>query len=205
MDHGRRSPRQQRSRQTVAWILEAAAQLFREHGYLATTTNKVAERAGVSIGSLYQYFSDKDDLLAALAEEHMERTAREVEDALAACAREEAPLPRLVGALAEAAARAHMHDPGIHPLLIDQALHRPDLVDGLRALEGRIAASLAAELRRVHGGGPDPATAALLAVQGINAQVHGALLWPPPGRTADEVLKALVRMWTAALGAAPER
>ncbi|MDA2809795.1 TetR/AcrR family transcriptional regulator [Nocardiopsis sp. RSe5-2] len=200
MEHGRRSPRQQRSRQTVAWILEAAAQLFREHGYLATTTNKVAERAGVSIGSLYQYFSDKDDLLAALAEEHMERTAREVEDALAACAREEAPLPRLVGALADAAARAHMHDPGIHPLLIDQALHRPDLVARLRAVEGRIAAALAAELRRAGCGGPDPETAALLAVQGINAQVHGALLWPPPGRTREDVLKALVRTWTAALG-----
>ncbi|WP_449062966.1 helix-turn-helix domain-containing protein [Planomonospora algeriensis] len=48
----RKQSRQQCSRETVAAILEAAAQLFRRHGYGETTTNKIAERAGVSIGSL---------------------------------------------------------------------------------------------------------------------------------------------------------
>ena len=48
----RRSPRQERSRETVEAILQAAAHVFERHGYAAGTTNRIAERAGVSIGSL---------------------------------------------------------------------------------------------------------------------------------------------------------
>jgi len=70
----RKKPRQQRSRATWDAILEAAAQLFGERGYTGTTTNKVAERAGVSIGSLYQYFPNKEALLLALSERHMEES-----------------------------------------------------------------------------------------------------------------------------------
>jgi AcrR family transcriptional regulator len=51
-------------------ILDAAARIFESEGYHATTTNHVAERAGVSVGSLYQYFPNKDALLVALAERH---------------------------------------------------------------------------------------------------------------------------------------
>ena len=63
----RKQPQQSRSRATVEFLLEAAAQVFGERGYLATTTNGIAERAGVSVGSLYQYFPSKDAILLALA------------------------------------------------------------------------------------------------------------------------------------------
>lgn len=66
----RRRPVQERSRQTVERILAAAAQVFGERGY-AATTNHVADAAGLSIGSLYQYFPDKDALLVALHERHL--------------------------------------------------------------------------------------------------------------------------------------
>lgn len=56
MSQPRKQPRQQRSRATWEAILDGAAQVFGQLGYAGTTTNKVAERAGVSIGSLYQYF-----------------------------------------------------------------------------------------------------------------------------------------------------
>ena len=59
----RKRPVQARSRQTVESILVAAARILAERGYLATTTNDVADAAGVSIGSLYQYFPNKDSLL----------------------------------------------------------------------------------------------------------------------------------------------
>ena len=67
---GRRSPVQGRSRRTVERILDAAAHVFAERGY-AATTNQVAEQAGLSIGSLYQYFRDKDELLVALHARHL--------------------------------------------------------------------------------------------------------------------------------------
>lgn len=66
----RRAPRQRRSRETVDTLLEAAAQMFTQRG-LAATTNHIAERAGLSIGTLYQYFPNKEALLHALAARHL--------------------------------------------------------------------------------------------------------------------------------------
>src|SRR5271154_4150665 len=67
----RKLPRQPRSEATVDAILLAAAQVFERHGYAAGTTNRIAERAGVSIGTLYQYFPNKDAILVALARDHL--------------------------------------------------------------------------------------------------------------------------------------
>jgi AcrR family transcriptional regulator len=75
----RRRPVQARSKQTVERILDAAAHVFGDRGYPATT-NQVAERAGVSIGSLYQYFPDKDALLAALHDRHLDQVGRRLLD-----------------------------------------------------------------------------------------------------------------------------
>lgn len=81
-ENKRRSPRQARAAQTVASIVEAAAQILEKGGLAAFTTNAVAERAGVSIGTLYQYFADKNALLMALAREEMEAALGEVGRAL---------------------------------------------------------------------------------------------------------------------------
>ncbi len=70
----RKSPSQERSRQTVQRILDAAARVFHEQGYTGATTNDIADEAGVSIGSLYQYFPNKDALLVALTRRHIELT-----------------------------------------------------------------------------------------------------------------------------------
>jgi AcrR family transcriptional regulator len=64
----RRTPRQPRSEATVEAILEAAFQLLEQGGLDALTTNHIAERAGVSVGTLYQYFKGKQAILAALAQ-----------------------------------------------------------------------------------------------------------------------------------------
>lgn len=65
----RKTPSQGRSVETVSVILEAAARILEERGLDGYTTNAVAERAGVSIGSLYQYFPGKDALTVALIEQ----------------------------------------------------------------------------------------------------------------------------------------
>lgn len=79
----RRIPHQARAAETVAAILEGAAQVLEAGGLAAFTTNAVAERAGVSIGTLYQYFANKDALLRALAEREMGTTLAAVAKALA--------------------------------------------------------------------------------------------------------------------------
>src|SRR6478752_4873015 len=78
----RRIPRQSRSEETVAAILEGAAQVLEAGGLAGFTTNAVAERAGVSIGTLYQYFADKQALLRALADREIRRTLAAIAVAL---------------------------------------------------------------------------------------------------------------------------
>jgi AcrR family transcriptional regulator len=66
----RRRPFQERARFTVAAILQAAAEVIDEVGWAHASTNRIAERAGVSIGSLYQYFANKEEILSTLMDEH---------------------------------------------------------------------------------------------------------------------------------------
>ncbi len=74
----RRIPRQARAEETVSAILEGAAQILEAGGLGAFTTNVVAERAGVSIGTLYQYFADKQAILRAIAERELKATLAKV-------------------------------------------------------------------------------------------------------------------------------
>lgn len=69
----RKSPRQQRSRDTVQCILLATARILVQSGMAGFNTNAVAKEAGLSIGSLYQYFPNKQSLLAALVEQKLEQ------------------------------------------------------------------------------------------------------------------------------------
>ncbi|WP_378730149.1 TetR/AcrR family transcriptional regulator [Nocardia brasiliensis] len=76
----RRRPQQVRARESRERILTAAAQLFAERGIADTSTNRIAAQAGMSIGSLYRYFADKDDIV----EELRERVLSELEERFAA-------------------------------------------------------------------------------------------------------------------------
>ena len=67
----RRKPKQERAVALVDAVVEATAQILREGGPEAATTNRIAERAGVSIGSLYQYFPNKTALYTAVSERHV--------------------------------------------------------------------------------------------------------------------------------------
>jgi AcrR family transcriptional regulator len=78
----RRKPRQARAEETVAAILEGAAQILETGGLAAFTTNAVAERAGVSIGTLYQYFGDKNALIRAIAARELQAALGRVAQAL---------------------------------------------------------------------------------------------------------------------------
>ncbi|TAD87792.1 MAG: TetR/AcrR family transcriptional regulator [Alphaproteobacteria bacterium] len=75
-DFSRKLPRQLRAQNSVACILEASAQLLDRTQIGSVTTNHIAERAGVSVGTLYRYFKDKDDIFTSLARSEMTIMAR---------------------------------------------------------------------------------------------------------------------------------
>ena len=85
----RKKPSQARARRTVDFILEAATQILASHGEAALTTNHIAERAGFSIGTLYQYFPNRDAILDTLIERERESSEKHIRDALAQVSRGE--------------------------------------------------------------------------------------------------------------------
>jgi len=76
----RKKPVQRRSQVTVEQLLTAAAQVFEALGYAGGTTNRIAERAGVSVGTLYQYFPSKEAVAVALLEGHIQETIRKLHE-----------------------------------------------------------------------------------------------------------------------------
>jgi AcrR family transcriptional regulator len=114
----RKSPVQTRSEQTVEAILAAATRVLIKSGAAGFTTNKVAERAGVSIGSLYQYFPNKESILGELARRHLEDLERGINDITGQAP--DAPLAEVVRALIEDNVRAHLIDPRLHGALTEQ-------------------------------------------------------------------------------------
>lgn len=105
----RKHPTQERSRARVAGILKAAGALLGEVGYDGLSTNLIAERAGVPVGSIYQFFEGKDDIIAALVEQFQDsilRLANERLDAALAARDRRAFIARLVDGIAGIQAEA---------------------------------------------------------------------------------------------------
>tara|TARA_R110000868_G_scaffold72252_3_gene210875 strand:+ start:4879 stop:5511 length:633 start_codon:yes stop_codon:yes gene_type:complete len=107
----RKAPRQARSNATVDAILEAAAHILREEGLVPFTTNAVAQRAGASIGSLYQYFPGKDAILTEL----IRRKRQTMLDAIRLAAREtrSRPFAEAVDRLIAAGIAHQLDDPQV--------------------------------------------------------------------------------------------
>ncbi len=114
----RKRPRQERSRATVAVILDATAQVLIRAGFDGLTTNTVADVAGVSIGSVYQYFPNKMALVSALIERHLDTVHAAVFSELARV--RDLPLAAAVRAMIELMLRARAVNPEIHRVLIEQ-------------------------------------------------------------------------------------
>jgi AcrR family transcriptional regulator len=111
----RKLPRQARAQVTVAAILDATAQVLVERGYAHTSTNAVAQRAGVSVGSLYQYFPNKNALIAALRERHVKQQLDVIGQQLERHAK--ASLHVALGAVVEATVEGHLVDMDLHRAL----------------------------------------------------------------------------------------
>lgn len=118
----RKAPRQSRSKATVGAIVEAATRILATQGWAGFTTNKVAETAGVSIGSLYQYFPDKLSLIEAIRQAHLD-------DCLAVLRRAGQgdksqgvkSSAQLIEDLIGSIIAIHSIHPGLHRVLLDEA------------------------------------------------------------------------------------
>ena len=111
----RKRPGQARSQHTVDVIVEATARVLAERGYAGTNTNLVAARAGVSVGSIYQYFPNKDALVIALHERHAAQMCAIINGVL------DSEHPRglngHIEAVVHALVAAHRLEPALHKVL----------------------------------------------------------------------------------------
>ncbi len=173
----RKAARQRRSKETVDAILEAAAHILAARGFEGATTNAVAERAGVSIGSLYQYFPNKAALVRALNEQH----THEILEGLRARLREVrgAPLPEVVRAMVGGMVEAHRVNPRLHRVLVAEE-DRVNARTETRRVEAEVAALLKAFLDERQDLRPlDTELGAFILVQTVEAITHGAVLDRP--------------------------
>lgn len=115
----RRIPRQARAETTVAAIFDAAFQLLETGGVESLTTNHIAERAGVSIGTLYQYFGGKQEILAAMAQRRAEDARSRIAQTLIA-----APELGSVRPIVQALMATFQGSPETQKVLLDALFHK---------------------------------------------------------------------------------
>jgi AcrR family transcriptional regulator len=174
----RKQPRQERAKATVDSILEATARILVKHGFDGLTTNAVAEAAGVSIGSLYQYFPNKEALVTALLERHMEEMNASVLAELTRVAK--LPMAEAARCVVELTIRAHAIDPELHQVLTGEMARVGRLAKfrELDQLSSRMVAGLLAA-RKDELAIRDPELAAFMLVSTIESVIHrAALLYP---------------------------
>jgi AcrR family transcriptional regulator len=172
----RRKPRQARSQATVEVILGAAARVFARTGYAATTTNHIAAKAGVSIGSLYEYFPSKDAILVALTERHVEEAEVELGRVLLELRDSRPTLDVTIERLVRTMVELHARDPGLHRVLFEEAPLPAKLRRHVADLETQMAGAVARLLARHGLSAHDAATAAAMAVQVAEGLTHRLVL-----------------------------
>ncbi|MEV0704700.1 TetR/AcrR family transcriptional regulator [Saccharopolyspora sp. NPDC050389] len=187
-------------RATPAERVAEAACVFGEHGCAGGTTNRIAERARISIGSLYQYFPNKDAILAELLLRHLD-------DAEASTGwqqrGEPESLEEIIRALARIAIEHHLDDPRLLRVLLEQAPRSNDLLDRV----ARHELARAAYARDLFDRHPevrvtDAATAARVVVSTLHLVVHQLVAAPTPVATGP-LENELVSMLTRYLSVAP--
>lgn len=193
----RKQPTQQRSRATVEAILQATAYIIEKHGYDGLNTNLVAERAGVNIATLYQYFPNKESLVAELGRRHA------VEARAAALAVLEEPgrgksLGAIVRVAVEALIASHRVSPALHRVLTQHALlagqkrAASESDEPLRALGKRWLESTSVE---------NPELTLWVATNAVHAVLHVALFERPELVDDPAFAEELARMVTRYLRA----
>lgn len=187
----RKMPTQDRARVTVEALLDATEKLLVDEGYDKASTNRIAAKAGVSVGSLYQYFDCKDALVRAVGERHHE----EIMGVLAGAAAEvvgttlEEMVARIIGAMLD----AHAVNPELHRVLSEQI---PREVIATRIEEDGAAFLL--QLFATHADivrkDLDPDVATFVLVHAVEGVCHSAALDRPELLNDKRLVRDLARM-----------
>ena len=171
----RKSASQKRSRITVNALLEATARILVREGFDKASTNRIAEVAGVSVGSLYQYFPSKEALVAALIDRHNQELMRVVRGELAQAMNQ--PMELAVRNLVAVAVKAHRIDPKLHRVLAEQ-IPRVGKLEKAESFSRENYALFAAYLERHRDEirVVDLGLAAFVCVTSIEALTHSAVV-----------------------------
>jgi AcrR family transcriptional regulator len=190
-----RVPKQARARETVTVILVAARRVLKEHGARQLSTNRVAHRAGVSIGTLYEYFPNKEAILVALAREQL---GEDLATMLAASALGDDPLEAWAERTVKALVALHAHEDHVRRVVMSehlaQGLHDEHahiarvVVDRLAELDRRLGRPLS-ELQR------------FVVSRAVLGAMHAALREKPELLRSTEFERALVDLTLGALTA----
>jgi AcrR family transcriptional regulator len=173
--------RQARGERRMAQLLDAAAEVFAETGYAKATTNAIAARAGVSPGTLYQFFSNKEAMASALAERYRaaleDAHAKAFDTGLATL-----PLPELVDRMVRPMIEVNVANPGFKTIFT-----AADMPDHVAAPATRLHAAVAgriAEVIRVRL--PDLPADAVHRTAVVATQIFGSLLGTIVSATAED-------------------
>ena len=192
----RRRPAQQRSAQRVERMLDAAANLLNEQGYEALTTTAIAKRAGVAVGSLYQFFPDKRAVVQSLTQRNLETFMTEVSERVAVDDREH--WWDVVDALLDIYLRMHREVPGFARVHFGDVVDRR-LLDERRDNNSVLADSLSEVIAAKLGLAPSEiALPITVAVEAADALLNLAFTRDPRGDAAivDET-KSLLKGYLA--------
>jgi AcrR family transcriptional regulator len=193
-DSIRRVPMQMRAQVTVEAMLDSAIRLLKHEGASSITTNRIAETAGVSIGSVYQYFPNKRAIFIALHERHI----RQVDRVLAQCLRtgDDAALEEIIASLLLCMIQLHDADPELSVLLQTEVPHSAEGTLGLSVrLYEPLRKMLASRPRELDPAGNLDMQSFFLSNM-IETFGHAIVLHRPPGlsraRAKAETLKAIL-------------
>lgn len=194
--HLLRIPRQERARATVDALLEATALLLVEQGWDTLTTNRVAERAGVSIGTLYQYFANKDALVGLLFERFIEEQLGMLREELATLLAEDFMLEDAVARLMRVVMSGHRAHPALSRALfmqVSSSAHTFSLSAITASATEMIAAGLEASRDELRPG-LETQLAAHIIVTSMHGVIYTSLLDRPDWFADDCLADELTRL-----------
>jgi AcrR family transcriptional regulator len=177
----RRQPRQARSQERVSQILDVAEQMFIAEGYATATTNAIATRAKVPIGSLYQFFPDKAAIVQALAV----RYAEQLHDRFAALDSDELstlPLSDYVNQIIDVTDRFFTDYPGYYAIFMQVQGTIPELAEIESVADAQLIQNLATSLSQYDA---DLQANDYDAIAFVLVKAIGTLLWLSLGQEKD--------------------